>query len=85
MSYGNRLNIRGIIDLDQMSAVISGLMDRLDKQELFIIDLQQKLETCTCNEKFYSQVHLLEESIYKTNDRLDAVQIASTAKVMNKK
>lgn len=81
----SRLNIHGIIDLDQMAAVLTSLVDQVDKQNKTIGDLQKSLSFYVTKDTFTERVSKLETVVAHACTRIDAIQEATTATVLNKK
>ena len=81
----SRLNIHGIIDLDQMAAVLTSLIEQVDRQNRVIGDLQKSLSLYVTNQSFIERVTNLENIVAKSNVKIDAIQEATTATVLNKK
>jgi len=81
----SRLNIHGIIDLDQMAAVLTSLVDQVDKQNKTIGDLQKSLSLHVTKDTFTERVSKLEDVVAHACRRIDAIQEATTATVLNKK
>lgn len=84
-SLRSRLNIHGIIDLDQMAAVLTSLVDQVDRQNKTIGDLQKSLSLYVTTDTFTERVSKLEGIVSNACVRLDAIQEAATATVLNKK
>lgn len=81
----SRLNIHGIVDLDQMAAILTSLVDQVDKQNKTIGDLQKSLSLYVTNQTFVDRVSKLESTVSDMCTRIDAIQEAATATVLNKK
>ena len=81
----SRLNIHGIVDLDQMAAILTSLVDQVDKQNKTIGDLQKSLSLYVTNQTFIDRVSKLESTVSDMCTRIDAIQEAATATVLNKK
>lgn len=81
----SRLNIHGIVDLDQMAAILTSLVDQVDKQNNTIGDLQKSLSLYVTNQTFVDRVSKLESTVSDMCTRIDAIQEAATATVLNKK
>lgn len=80
----SKLNIHGLIDLDQMAALLTTLVSRIDQQDKVIADLQNNSNSYVNIEVFSDTLNELERSIKENNLRLDAVQLSATSRVMNK-
>jgi hypothetical protein len=74
-----------MIDLDQMASILINLNDRMEMQESLIVDLQRSLSNFVQIDVLNHQIELVENNLSKEILRLDAVQLASTAKILNKK
>lgn len=81
----SRLNIHGIIDLDQMAAILTSLVDQVDKQNKTIGDLQKSLSLYVTNHTFVERISKLEGAVSDMCTRVEAIQEAATATVLNKK
>lgn len=81
----SRLNIHGIVDLDQMAAILTSLVDQVDKQNKTIGELQKSLSLYVTNQTFVERVSKLESVVSDMGTRIDAIQEAATATVLNKK
>lgn len=81
----SRLNIKGLLDLDQMSAVITGLIEQVDRQNTIINDLNERLNSFVEASEFAQRFSSLEGLVTKFSNKLDAVQQAATGIVLNKK
>lgn len=77
--------MHGIVDLDQMAAVLTALVDQVDKQNKVIGDLQKSLSLYVRNDVFVERISKLEEVVATAITRVDAIQEAATACVVNKK
>ena len=84
-SLKSRLNIHGIIDLDQMAAVLTSLIEQVDRQNRVIGDLQQNMSLYVTKQSFIERISNLENVVAKSNLKIDAIQEASTATVQNRK
>ena len=83
--WRSRLNIHGIIDLDQMAAVLISLIEQIDHQNKIIINIQKQMQSFVSNQKFIEQFHSLEQILSKLSVRVDSIQEAATSSVLNKK
>jgi hypothetical protein len=81
----SRLNIRGVVDLDQLAVILSGLIDQVDRQNKVIAELQNSLSNYVTNQSFIERTTNLENVVAKALTRIDAIQEAATSTVMNKK
>lgn len=77
--------MHGIVDLDQMAAVLTALVDQVDKQNKVIGDLQKSLSLYVKNDVFVDRLNSLEGVVATAITRIDAIQEAATATVTNKK
>ena len=77
--------MHGIVDLDQMAAVLTALVDQVDKQSKVIGDLQKSLSLYVKNDAFLDRVSRLEDVVTTAITKIDAVQEAATATVVTKK
>ena len=84
-SWRNRLNIHGIIDLDQMAAVLTSLIEQIDRQNKVIMDLQKQMITFVSNQCFADKIQSLEQSLTKLSVKVDSIHEAATSSVANKK
>lgn len=84
-SLKSKLNMHGIVDLDQMAAVLSALVDQVDKQNRVIGDLQRSLSLYVKNDMFVERISKLESVVATAITRIDAIQEAATATAVNKK
>jgi len=83
--WRSRLNIHGIIDLDQMAAVLISLIEQIDHQNKIIINIQKQMQSFVSNQNFIEQFHSLEQILSKLSVRVDSIQEAATSSVLNKK
>ena len=81
----NRLNIHGIVDLDQMAAVLASLVEQLDRQNTEISELKKQLSSYVTYDCFNNRISALENIVTTANVKIDAIQEAATATAMNKK
>jgi hypothetical protein len=84
-SLKSRLNIHGIIDLDQMASVLTSLIEQVDRQNRVIGDLQKSLSLYTTRQTFMERMGNVESLLSKASTRIDALHEATTATVLNKK
>ena len=84
-SWRSRLNIHGIIDLDQMAAVLTSLIEQIDHQNKIIVNIQKQMQSFVSNQNFIEQFHSLEQILSKLSVRVDSIQEAATSSVLNKK
>ena len=84
-SWRNRLNIHGIIDLDQMAAVLTSLIEQIDRQNKVIMDLQKQMITFVSNQYFADKIQSFEQSLSKLSVKADFIHEAATSSVSNKK
>jgi transcription elongation GreA/GreB family factor len=76
---GRKVNLRGMVQLDQMEDFLSHLLDRITQQDKIIESLSKLLEnaaTKTASERKFKEI---EAFLLKLSNRLDAVETASTA------
>lgn len=81
----NRLNIHGIVDLDQMAAILASLVEQLDRQNTEISELKKQLSSYVTYDCFNNRISTLENIVTTANVKIDAIQEAATATAMNKK
>ncbi|KAJ1438781.1 hypothetical protein B484DRAFT_444391 [Ochromonadaceae sp. CCMP2298] len=84
-SLKSKLNIHGIIDLDQMATVLTSLIEQVDRQNRVIGDLQKSLSQYTTRQTFMERIGNLESLLSKAHTRIEALHEATTATVFNKK
>ncbi len=71
--------------MDQMAAILTSLVDQVDKQNKTIGELQKSLPLYVTNQTFVERVSKLESIVSDMGTRIDAIQEAATATVLNKK
>ncbi len=77
----SKLNIRGVVDLDQLSDVLLFLMDHVDKQEKVIADLDARLLGYVNLRTFGEKYEKIIRSLTQIESSIQSVQMAVTAKV----
>lgn len=85
MAEARLLNIHGIIDLDQMAGILTRLIDQIDKQNKIISDLREEMSIFVTKKQFLERITNIEALVSNSMQRIDAVQEATTAFVLNKK
>lgn len=68
-----------------MAAVLTSLVDQVDKQNKTIGDLQNSLSLYVTNQTYVERISKLESVVSDMCTRIDAIQEAATATVLNKK
>ena len=75
----NGINIRGMIDLDQMAGLFTNLLDRVDRQNEVISNLQETVQQLVSRDQLNNNFAIFNKELEKINSRLDQVfQSAST-------
>ena len=81
-----RLNIHGIIDLDQMARLLNEMLERLSRQESVIEVLQHRCGSCVANADSLLKTTLeIERSISQITARLDEIQPLSSVEIYGKR
>lgn len=84
-SLRSKLNIHGIVDLDQMAMVLTSLVEQVDRQNKTIIDLRDSLSNYVTKESFVERIGALEDNLKRAWSKIDAVHEATTATAMGKR
>ena len=80
-SLRSRLNMHGIVDLDQMAAVLTALVDQVDKQNKVIGDLQKSLSLYVRNDVFVERISKLEEVVASIEVNIDDLNDIFTERI----
>jgi hypothetical protein len=76
-----KLNIRGMVDLDQLSDVLVSLMEHADKQNKVIADLEAKLLGYVNLRTFGEKYENIVRTLTQIESSIQSVQMATTATV----
>jgi hypothetical protein len=79
------LNVRGIVDLDQIAKVITSLVDQVNRQNIVISDLKTALSQCVTHDVLEENIVLAYSNMNRLGERLDKVQEACTAEISEKR
>jgi uncharacterized coiled-coil DUF342 family protein len=81
----NRLNIHGIVDLDQMALVLTSLVEQVDRQNKTITELRETFAHYVTKDAFAVRVDKLEENLRDACTKIEALHEATTATAMGKR
>lgn len=79
------LNIRGIVDLDQLSDVLYSLMKYVGHQDQIIADMEMKLLSYVHQRTFGEKIDKIVNSLTQIESNIQEVQVAVTARVNDTK
>lgn len=81
MDAPKRINLQGLIRLDQVEDVLNRLMDRIDSQDVLIRQLYQQCETFQSRENAAQQAQILQDTCVHLQKQVDSVRICALAPV----
>jgi hypothetical protein len=81
----SKLNIHGIVDLDQMALVLTSLVEQVERQNHTIADLNNKFTLYVTKESFVERLESVENVLAGACTKIDAIQEAVTATAMGKR
>ena len=84
-TVGRKLNIRGVIDLDQIASILTNLIDQVDRQNVVIADLKSGISKCATQAMLEENMVSAYSSMDKLGEKVNKVYLASTAEVAKKK
>ena len=79
------MNMHGIVDLDQMGIILTTLMSQVDNQNTVIESLQNDLKKVVTKKEFNEFSISINNYFSQVNNRIDALQLASTVQISDKK
>ena len=74
------MNIRGIVDLDQLAGVLENLLVQVDHQNKVIFDLKSKLTEFVSIATFVERCDAITNKISKNEFKMEQILVAATAK-----
>lgn len=77
-------NVHGVINLDAVVSLLSGLMQHVEQQNKVIADLQFTMKTFVKSNLFNEKVTQLDNLITRLDNRCDTIQRAATSHVHHK-
>ena len=81
-----RLNIHGIIDLDQMARLLNEMLERIARQETVIEVLQHQCGTCLASaDSLFKATSEVERAISHISERIDALQPLTSIEIEGKR
>jgi hypothetical protein len=83
-TMSRKLNIRGIIDLDQIATILTNLIDQVDRQNVVIADLKNALSKCATQSSLQENMMASYSSMEKISEKLHKVHLAATTEVAKK-
>jgi predicted transcriptional regulator len=76
-----RVNLRGIIQLDQMEDFLTQIYDKMNKQEDEINNLKLLCNTLMNQKYGMEQIHSINQNITKMNEKLEILQHSCTSHI----
>ena len=81
-----RLNIHGIIDLDQMARLLNEMLERIARQETVIEVLQHQCGTCLASaDSLFKATSEVERAISHISERIDALRPLTSIEIEGKR
>ena len=84
MATRDKLNIHGIIDLEQLAGTLSNLIDRLDQQNEVITNLQKRMGSLFTQKMFQENFVYVQDALSKIDARVETIATASSTKIDGK-
>jgi hypothetical protein len=81
--HQKRVNLRSVIQLDEIEDLLSSLCNRIDAQEVVIADLQKLCASFVGKTEFHDRITSSNESIVKLNSKVDHLQELSVITIGN--